>query len=132
MWPTRGAPLARLARVAVTVIPVVQIMNYSAQKQTEIEASNAELRIAVLESQMNDVLERNRRVERNKTWETSRTRLVAVTATTYITMILVFAVLGSRRPMLDALVPTAGFFLSTLSLPMVRRIWEKRASKGPR
>jgi hypothetical protein len=64
-------------------------------------------------------------VESNTAWETSNTRLASITLVTYLTMLLVFCVLGSGKPALDALVPTTGFFLSTLSLPLVRRFWER-------
>ena len=83
-------------------------------------------RINDIESKIDAIVERNRRVEAHKSWETSRTRLCAVTTVTYVTMVLVFTVLGSGHPIADALVPTTGFFLSTLSLPFVRRVWERK------
>ncbi len=86
-------------------------------------------RVEALEVQMQSIILRNQRVEANKAWETSRTRLVAVTAVTYVTMILVFVVLGSNRPVLDAVVPTTGFFLSTLSLPIIRRVWGRKVTQ---
>ncbi len=96
-----------------------------AHEQTE----TTEQRLAAVEMAMREVLARNQRVERHKAWETSRTRLLSVTLVTYITMIFVFVVLGSVQPMFDALVPTTGFFLSTLSLPFVRRLWERYANR---
>ena len=83
-----------------------------------------------LEQELARINERNQRVESNKAWETSWLRLVSVVAVTYITMLLVFWVLGSAQPALDALVPTTGFFLSTLSLPLVRRLWERLCRSG--
>lgn len=77
-------------------------------------------RVSVLESELAAIRSRNHRVESNKAWETSRVRLLSITGITYVTMLLVFLVLGSSRPFLDALVPTTGFFLSTLSLSFVR------------
>ena len=85
-------------------------------------------RVVRLEECMHAVLERNRKVEGHKAWETSKTRLVSITIVTYVTMILVFSVLGSSKPHLDALIPTTGFFLSTLSLPFIRKAWEARQS----
>lgn len=84
-------------------------------------------RLDVLERRVEEIRARNQRVESHKAWEQSRTRLLSITAVTYVTMVLVFSVLGSQRPGVDAVVPTTGFFLSTLSLPLVRRIWERRA-----
>ena len=86
-------------------------------------------RLRALEDELLEIRNRNQRVEANKSWETSRTRLLSVTVVTYVTMTLLLSVLGTPRPLLNALVPTAGFFLSTLSLPVVRRIWEQGLTK---
>jgi hypothetical protein len=87
-------------------------------------------RVALIESEIPAIQNRNRRVESNKTWETGHFRLLSITGITYVTMVLVFLVLGSNRPFLDALVPTTGFFLSTLSLSFLRNRLEKPSSKG--
>ena len=98
----------------------------SAQKPAEVKVDDGvSTRIAALEAGVQEIQRRNSRVERNKAWETSRTRTVSITLVTYITMVLVFAMLGSSSPGLDALVPTTGFFLSTLTLPIVRGRWER-------
>jgi hypothetical protein len=77
-------------------------------------------RLAALEKELKSIRERNLRVEASKAWETSRARLFSITGITYVTMLLVFMVLGSSKPFADALVPTTGFFLSTLSLSFLR------------
>ena len=104
-------------------------MNNLHQKHTEVIEKDVQSRLSALEAQLDKVLDRNRRVDVNKAWETSGARLLSVTAVTYVTMVLVFTVLRSVRPLLDALVPTTGFFLSTLSLPVIRKIWDKRRNK---
>jgi hypothetical protein len=81
-------------------------------------------RVTQLEFQMREVAKRNSRVERDKAWETSYARMASVALITYITMVLVLSALGADRPIRGALVPTAGFLLSTLSLPCMRRVWE--------
>lgn len=88
------------------------------------QASELEVRLAHIEEELRKISLRNERVELNKAWETSWTRMLGVTSVTYVTMILIFVVLGSARPYLDALVPTSGFLLSTLSLPVIRNLWE--------
>jgi hypothetical protein len=80
-------------------------------------------RLSVVESELAAIRNRNHRVESNKAWETSRVRLFSITGITYVTMVLVFLVLGSSRPFVDALIPTTGFFLSTLSLSFLRARW---------
>lgn len=96
------------------------------RQKIENAGSDMESRLVALETQMQAVLKRNQKVEENKAWETSRTRLFIITIITYVTMVLVFSVLHSSQPLRDALVPTTGFFLSTLSLPFVRRVWDRR------
>jgi hypothetical protein len=91
------------------------------------QASELEVRLAHIEEELRKISVRNERVELNKAWETSRIRMLGVTSVTYVTMILIFVVLGSARPYLDALVPTSGFLLSTLSLPVIRNFWESKA-----
>ena len=59
--------------------------------------------------------ERNRRVELNKSWETSTTRKFFVALFTYLSIVLYFLVIDVERPFINAVVPTAGFLLSTLS-----------------
>jgi hypothetical protein len=69
---------------------------------------------------------RNRKVERDKAWETSKTRRSLITLLTYAVMVLFMKSLGNDAPLKNALIPTLGFFLSTLTLSFGRKIWEKR------
>lgn len=66
---------------------------------------------------------RNARVEADKAWETSKTRKIIIAVLTYIVIVLFFLVANLPNPFVNALVPTAGFVLSTLSLPYFKRIW---------
>ena len=78
-----------------------------------------------LEERVRQLEERNRRVETDKKWETSWTRRGLVAAFTYLALGLYLRVVGVGRPWLNAIVPTIGFLLSTLTLPWFRKIWEK-------
>lgn len=89
-------------------------------EQDPIDLIQLQERLSVVESELADIRNRNRRVESDKAWETGRIRLFCITGITYVTMILVFLVIGSGRPYVDALVPTTGFFLSTLSISFLR------------
>lgn len=95
-------------------------MSNTISQQDSISLIKLQERLSVVESELADIRNRNRRVESDKAWETSRVRLLSVTGITYVTMVLVFLVLGSNRPFVDALVPTTGFFLSTLSISFLR------------
>lgn len=71
-----------------------------------------------------DVLEtRNRRVEADKKWETSYTRRVLLFLSTYIAIGLYMWAIVVPRPWLNAIVPSVGFLLSTLTLPFFKNLW---------
>ena len=67
--------------------------------------------------------ERNRRVGIDKAWETSRTRRIFIASVTYGTAVLWLYVISEHNILLKAVVPTAGYLLSTLSLPILKRYW---------
>lgn len=71
------------------------------------------------------IKERNRRVEADKAWETSRTRRVIVALMTYAVIVVFLLMIGAPNPLLIALVPTIGYVLSTLTLPFFKKWWEK-------
>jgi len=78
-----------------------------------------------LEERIKKIEERNRRVETDKTWETSWTRRGLVALFTYLALGIYLQTIGISRPWINAIVPTVGFLLSTLTLPWFRKIWEK-------
>ena len=72
------------------------------------------------------ILKRNARVEADKAWETSWTRRGVIALITYIIAASFMAHIGVVNPWLNALVPTGGYVLSTLSLSFVKRWWLKK------
>ena len=70
--------------------------------------------------------ERNAKVEAEKAWETSSLRKLFVTVITYLFIVLIMSILKIETPLVNALIPTAGFLLSTLTLSFVRTIWLKK------
>ncbi len=86
-----------------------------------MELKEIEERIAKIE-------ERNKRVELDKTWETSWTRKICIMILTYIVVIIYsYLIRNIDNVFLSSLVPVIGFTLSTLSLSIVRKVWEKKA-----
>lgn len=86
-------------------------------KYQELEA-----RIAKIES-------RNKNVEKEKAWETSGIRKVAIAVLTYCTLALYFAYVLKVNPWINAIVPTVGFLLSTLSLSIIKKFWLEYTDK---
>lgn len=76
-----------------------------------------------IEARLRAIEERNNRVEGDKVWETSATRRLLIALVTYFTATALLAFISAPHPLSNALVPTAGYILSTLSLPWARRWW---------
>ncbi len=79
-----------------------------------------------IEEEINNIKERNKRVELDKKWETSLTRKIFIMVLTYIVVIIYsYLVRNYDNIFLSSLVPVIGFALSTLSLKVIRKIWER-------
>lgn len=72
------------------------------------------------------IIDRNKRVEADKAWETSWTRRFFIAFITYGTAGLFLLLIGNQDALINALVPTGGYFLSTLSLPWMKNWWLKK------
>jgi hypothetical protein len=70
-----------------------------------------------------DILQRNTRVEIDKAWEVSKTRKAIIAFITYLTAASFLKLIGNDAPLINALVPVGGYLLSTLSLPYVKSWW---------
>ncbi len=79
-----------------------------------------------LKKEIEAIKARNARVEKNKAWETSATRKVAIAAATYTVVLIFFLIIKVDRPFLSAIVPTLGFLLSTLSIDILKNWWVKK------
>lgn len=79
-----------------------------------------------IEEEVEKIHERNKRVEKDKAWETSLVRKICIMILTYIIVVIYSYVIKKYDNIfLSSLVPVIGFLLSTLSLSFIRRIWEK-------
>ena len=79
-----------------------------------------------LEKEIIQIKERNKRVELDKAWETGWTRKICIMILTYVVVIIYsYVIRNIDNIFLSSLVPVIGFTLSTLSLKLVRKIWEK-------
>ena len=79
-----------------------------------------------LEQEILKIQERNKKVELDKAWETSWTRKICICILTYLVVVLYsFIISRTNSIWFSSLVPVIGFMLSTLSLRLVRKVWEK-------
>ena len=74
-----------------------------------------------IEGRLDLIEARNKQVEANKAWETGKIRIISITILTYIIMFATISYLGLPKPMVSALIPTLGFFLSTLPLNFIKK-----------
>lgn len=84
--------------------------------------------IQQIEQEIQSIKERNKRVENDKAWELSWTRRLFIAIVTYVIAGIWLAMIHDTYPWLKALVPSAGYLLSTLSIPFVKNWWSNRNS----
>ena len=87
------------------------------------------MKIEDLEKEIDKLKERNKRVELDKSWETSSTRRGLLVIFTYLAIGLYLSAINVQNPWLNAIVPSFGFLLSTLTLPYFKNLWIKLSSK---
>ena len=80
-----------------------------------------------LKNEVEKIKERNKRVELDKKWETCLTRRICICILTYIVVVIYsYIVKNFDNIFLSSLVPVIGFTLSTLSLKLIRKMWENK------
>ena len=78
-----------------------------------------------LEERIEKIEERNARVEAGKAWEQSSARKALIVIFTYLAIGFYFQYLGIENAWLNAIVPAVAFLLSTLTLPIFKKLWIK-------
>ncbi len=76
-----------------------------------------------IEQEINKIKERNFKVEADKAWETSLFRKFLISILTYVVIVLFFYFANLPKPFINAIVPTIGFVLSTLTVPLFKKWW---------
>ena len=80
-------------------------------------------KIEELEKKIRDIEERNKRVEKDKAWETSLLRKILIIVLTYIFAVLYLKIADTTNPFFGAVVPCVGFFLSTQTINIIKKKW---------
>lgn len=81
--------------------------------------------IKQLEDRLEKIEERNKRVEIDKIWETSLIRRGLLITFTYLAVGFYMQAIEIKDPWINAVVPSVGFLLSTLTLPFFKNLWLK-------
>ncbi len=79
-----------------------------------------------IQDEIIEIKARNKRVELDKAWETSKTRKLLICIITYIFVVITMYSLEIVKPFINAIIPTLGFFLSTLTIRFAKNIWIKK------
>ena len=85
--------------------------------------------IQEIKSEIEKIKQRNERVEADKAWETSLARKISIAVLTYAVIVIFFIVVSLPKPFINAIIPTIGFILSTLSITLFKKIWVERWKK---
>ena len=85
--------------------------------------------ITSLQKEIDQIKKRNKSVELDKKWETSFTRRILLIMFTYVTIGLYLQSIKIENSWMNAVVPAVGFYLSTLTLPFFKGLWEKKYSE---
>lgn len=77
------------------------------------------------ESILKRILTRNQKVDEEKRWKESLTHRLSVTVLIYIISVCCFYFASVHEIFIVALIPSLGYFISTIKLKLIRHIWEK-------
>ncbi len=66
---------------------------------------------------------RNKKVESDKAWETSLARKLVIVVLTYLVIVIFLIANHFPNPLINGIIPTIGFILSTLTLPFFKNWW---------
>ena len=69
------------------------------------------------------IKERNKKVEADKAWEVSGFRRGIIVVFTYFIAVVFMTSVKIEKPFINALIPTGGYFLSTLTLRPLKKWW---------
>lgn len=83
------------------------------------------MELSELGEKVTAIEKRNQKVEADKAWETSLTRRSLIALSTYLVISLFMFSLGILQPFKNAIIPTLGFILSTLSMSYFKNLWVK-------
>jgi len=79
-----------------------------------------------IKKEIENIKSRNKSVEADKAWETSLTRKFLIVLLTYIVIVIFFFFAELPKPFINSIVPSLAFIISTLSLPLFKKIWIKK------
>lgn len=87
---------------------------------------SVEKEIQFLRGDIEAIKTRNRRVEADKAWETSKTRNVFIAVVTLFLAYVLMLLIGESQPLAKAVVGSVLYLLSTSTYGMLKQWWLRR------
>lgn len=78
-----------------------------------------------IEQEISHIQERNKKVEADKAWETSKTKRFIACIFIYTIAGIFLALIKAPDPWYNATIPPSAFIISTLTLPQIKNWWLK-------
>ena len=88
------------------------------------------MEIKELEKRILDIEKRNQKVEQDKKWEVSLFRRILLITFTYLSIGFYMSAIKVVNPWLNAVIPSLGFLLSTLTLSFFKKLWLNKQNKS--
>jgi len=83
-----------------------------------------------VEEEIEAIKERNKRVEADKAWEVSNARKLVIASFTYVLAAIILISIQAPEPFFNALIPTIGFLLSTMTFGFLKKWWVHNIYRG--
>lgn len=85
--------------------------------------------VIALKEEVENIKSRNKRVEGDKAWETSKTRTAFISAITFC-LVYAFMVFGNTNsPFLNSLIAVAAYWISTETYGALKSWWLRKRNK---
>lgn len=82
-----------------------------------------------LKARIEKIEARNKRVEGDKAWETSKERGMFIAFSTYILIFVFMKLIGDSHPFLNAFIASIGYLLSTATYNFLKKRWLARRNR---
>lgn len=82
-----------------------------------------------LKTRVEKIEARNKKVEGDKAWETSKTRSVFIAVSTYLLIFVFMNLIGDSHPFLNAFVASVGYLISTSTYNFLKKRWLARRNQ---
>ena len=87
---------------------------------------SVEDQVSSLQEEIEKIKTRNKRVEADKAWETSKTRALFVALVTFALAFLFMVLIDEREPLWKALAGSIAYLASTTTYGILKNLWLKR------